>query len=298
MKWLQKFPLAAVIFLTLILIISWERPGFGADLPEVKATGVLRHLAVPYANFVDGKGGGLDVDLIKLFAQHLGVRYQWVKTSWPEWIGDLTGKKVKPKGEEVEILGEVPVKGDLAAHGITILPWREKVIDFIPNFPTQIWLMARADSALKPIQASGSLETDVARVKAQLRGRKVLGMLNTCLDYGMYELEKAGAECIPFKGALNEMVPAIIKGEAELTLMDVLDALVALEKWPGKIKVIGPISEIQMMGVAFPKTSPKLQDAFKQFLEQCKKDGTYARLVGKYEPDFYRKFPELFKDIK
>lgn len=281
-----------------LIILGFGRSVWGSDLPEILQKGELRHLGVPYANFVTGSGDGLDVDLVKLFAQHLGVRYEWVKTSWPEFAGDLTGKRVEPKGNEVAILGTVPIKGDLAAHGITVLPWREKIMDFVPNFPTQIWLMARADSSLEPIKPSGNLEKDIAQVKALLKGRQVLGLSNTCLDTGLYGLQKRGARCIAFKGSLNEMVPAIIKGEAETTLMDVLDALLALEKWPEKVKVIGPVSEVQMMAVAFPKTSPKLRDAFQQFMEQCKKNGTYARLVEKYEPDFYRKFPELFKDFK
>jgi ABC-type amino acid transport substrate-binding protein len=281
-----------------LIILGFGRPVWGSDLPEILQKGELRHLGVPYANFVTGSGDGLDVDLVKLFAKHLGVRYKWVKTTWPEFAGDLTGAKVKPKGNEVEILGTVPIKGDLAAHGITVLPWREKIMDFVPNFPTQIWLMARADSSLKPIKPSGNLKKDIAQVKALLKGRQVLGLPNTCLDTGLYGLQKMGARDVAFKGSLNEMVPAIIKGETETTLMDVLDALLALEKWPGKVKVIGPISEVQMMAVAFPKTSPKLRDAFQQFMEQCKKDGTYACLAEKYEPDFYHKFPEFFKDFK
>lgn len=285
------------LLIVVLAFICWGEAALGADLPEIKQSGVLRHLGVPYANFVTGSGDGLDADLVRLFAQHLGVQYQWVKTSWGELIGDLTGKRVKPVGDEVVILGAVPVKGDIAASGITVLPWREKVVDFVPDFPTQIWLMARADSPLKPIKPSGSQEKDIARVKALLKGRQVLGMSNTCLDTGLYDLKRTGARCIAFKGALNEMVPAIIKGEAENTLMDVLDALLALEKWSGKVKVIGPVSEVQMMAVAFPKTSPRLRDAFKDFMEQCKKDGTYASLVEKYEPAFYRKFPEFFKDL-
>lgn len=281
-----------------LIILGLGRPAWGSDLPEILQKGVLRHLGVPYANFVTGSGDGLDVDLVKLFAQHLGVRYEWVKTTWPDFVGDLTGERVKIKGNDVEILGTVPIKGDLAAHGITILPWREKVMDFVPNFPTQIWLIARADSSLKPIKPSGNLEKDIAKVKALLKGHQVLGLSNTCLDTDLYDLKGNGARCIAFKGSLNEMVPAIIKGETETTLMDVLDALLALEKWPGKVKVIGPVSQVQMMAVAFPKTSPKLREAFQQFMERCKKDGTYARLAEKYEPDFYRKFPELFKDFK
>ena len=175
-----------------LIIFGFGRPVWGSDLPEILQKGELRHLGVPYANFVTGSGDGLDVDLVKLFAQHLGVRYVWVKTTWPEFAGDLTGKRVKPKGDEVEILGTVPIKGDLAASGITVLPWREKIMDFVPNFPTQIWLMARADSSLKPIKPSGNLEKDIAQVKALLKGRQVLGLSNTCLDTGLYGLKQKG----------------------------------------------------------------------------------------------------------
>ncbi len=34
------------------------------DLDEIKKSGVLRHLGVPYANFVTGSGDGMDVELV------------------------------------------------------------------------------------------------------------------------------------------------------------------------------------------------------------------------------------------
>ncbi len=52
------------------------------DLHEVKEAGVLRHIGIPYANFVmispaDGKlnESGFDVDIIRGFALYLGVEY-------------------------------------------------------------------------------------------------------------------------------------------------------------------------------------------------------------------------------
>jgi ABC-type amino acid transport substrate-binding protein len=239
------------------------------------------------------------VDLIKLFAQHLGVRYHYVETSWKNVLADLTGKKVRPKGEGVDIIGELPIKGDLVANGLTIIAWREKVADFsTPVFPTQVWLIARADSSLKPVKPSGRTEKDIASVKALLRGQKVLGKLDTCLDPRLYTLEKVGAQVKDFNGTLNELAPAIIKGEAEMTLLDVPDALMALEKWPGKIKVIGPISPRQEMGVAFAKTSPQLRETFNRFFDRIKNDGTYLGLVRKYYPSALHHFPEFFEDFK
>jgi ABC-type amino acid transport substrate-binding protein len=266
------------------------------DLDDVKKSGVIRHLGIPYANFVTGSGDGMDVELIQLFARHLGVKYEYVKTDWPEIFADLTGKKVKTTGDKVEVLKVTPIKGDVAANGITVIPGRQKIVDFsIPTFPNQVWLIARADSALKPIKPTGQINNDIEAVKILLSGKNLIGKVDTCLDPSLYELEKTGAKISLFPGSLNDIAPAIIKGESELTLLDVPDALVALKKWPGKIKIIGPISDKQDMAAAFSKDSPALLGEFNKFMKIIKKNGTYLRLVKKYYPFAANYFPEFFK---
>lgn len=281
--------------MVMLMIISL---GFasGADLSVIKQKGVLRHLGVPYANFVTGSGDGLDVELVQLFAQNIGVTYEYVKTDWKHVIGDLVGKRVKPKEKDVEILGDVPIRGDIIANGFTILPWRHKVVEYsTPTFPTQVWLMARAESPMKPISPSGDIFKDIAAVKMLVKGHTVLGVANTCLDPALYGLKEAGAFVRLFSGNLNELAPAVINRNAEATILDVPDALIALDKWPGKIKVIGPISPRQVMGLGFAKTTPMLREAFNRFFEECKKDGTYPRLVKKYYPAVFSYYPEFFK---
>ena len=268
---------------------------FGADLDGVKKAGVLRHLGVPYANFVTGVGDGMDVELMRLFAKHIGVKYEYVKTDWDNIFADLTGKKVVPKGSDIEITGESPVRGDIAANGITILPWRQKIVDFsTPTFPNQVWLISRSDSPLKPIKPTGDIDKDIAAVKKLLKDRTLLGKAKTCLDPSLYNIDITGAKVRLFNGTLNELAPAVINGESELTLLDIPDALVALQKWPGKIKVIGPISEKQFMGAAFSKDSPKLRAAFNKFMDEIKRNGTFKQLakenypfVFDYSPDFF-----------
>lgn len=268
-------------------------PAFSGDLEEVRQRGVLRHLGITYANFVretDQGMDGLDVELIQLFAEHLGVRYELVQTSWSEAFGDLTGDNVQPKDDSVVVTGKVPVRGDVLANGLTILPWREKVVRFsIPTFPTGVWLVARADSPIKPIEPSGDIETDIDRVKRLLSGRSVLAMKGTCLDPELYNLDQAGTQIRLYTASqnLNDIAPAVIEGVAEATLLDVPDALVALQKWPGDIKIIGPISSRQLMGVAFAKSSPDLLRVFNEFFRNCWTDGTYDRLVHKYYPSVY-----------
>ncbi len=289
----QGIPLTLIIVILLVALPLV--PGFGAALPDIKARGVLRHLGVPYASFVTRTQDGLDVELVKLFAQDLGVKYEYVETSWENIIADLTGKKVKAKGDNVLVLGEAPVKGDLIACGFTILPWREKIMAYsTPTFPTQIWLIAQAEFPQKPITPAGDIDQDIAAVRAMLKGHSLLVKTNTCLDPSLYNLDQTGAKIKLFHGGLNELAPALLNGEAEMTLLDVPDALIALGKWPGKIKVIGPLSRRQDMGAAFTKDSPQLRQAFNRFLEKCQKDGTYQCLVNKYYPDVLSYFPDFF----
>ncbi|RLB85726.1 MAG: ABC transporter substrate-binding protein [Deltaproteobacteria bacterium] len=294
-KGILLYLMTFVCAVSMLGIVSAGR-AFCTDLSQIKDKGVLRHLGVPYAHFVTGSGDGMDIEMVKLFAQHLGVRYEYVKTSWKDVIGDLSGKKVKSRGEDVEILGHVPVRGDIIANGLTRIPWRQKVVNYsMPTFPTQVWLIARADSSLRPIKPGGDIKKDIQAVKGAIRGRTVLGKAKTCLDPTLYGLKEAGAKPILFQGTLNELAPAIINAEAEATILDVPDALIALDKWPGKIKVIGPISERQVMGVGFRKDSPLLLETFNRFFQELKKDGTYLRLVKKYYPTAFIYFPDFFK---
>lgn len=202
--------------------------------------------------------------------------------------------------DEVRIVGTSKIKGDLIACGLTVLPWREKLIDFsTPTFPTQVWLLVRWDLPVQPIQPSANLNEDILAVKALFRDRKVkevMGKKATCIDPALYNLEETGVQCRVANLNLNEMAPALINGEAESILLDVPDALVALEKWTGELKIIGPISETQFMSVGFPKSSQELRKTFNEFFEQIKKDGTYLKLVKKYYPRAISYFPGFFRD--
>jgi ABC-type amino acid transport substrate-binding protein len=277
---------------------------YSHDLKEIRESGVLRHIGVPYANFVSyiEQGEidtltGFDVDIVKGFAEQLGVRYEYVPAQWRDMVGKLTGQHVKYEDKRA-VLGETtPIEGDLIANGVTILGWRTEVLDFSQDyFPSGVWLVSRTDSTLSPIKPSGSIEKDISTVKNLIDGREVLALEHSCLDPNLYDLYDTGAKVILPDGdrLLNEMVPAIMKNDAESTLLDVADTLIALEKWPGEIKVIGPISENQKMAVAFRKTSPELRKAFDHYLDSIKQDGTYEKLVKKYYPSIYYFYNDYF----
>lgn len=266
-------------------------PQTQADLAQIKQAGVLRHLGIPYSNFVTGDGDGLDVEILKLYAAEIGVQYVHVQTSWESVINDLSGKIIIPKGDEVEILGTAPVKGDIIGNGLTVLPWRKKVIHFSqPYFPSAIWVVARADSDLKPIEPSGDHDRDVMLTKLLLEGRQLLGIRDTCLDPDLYDIPHCTAR---YKEGLqlNDLPGAIIKGEFELTLQDAPDALLALVNYPGRVKVIGPVTEEQAMAFGISQVSPELLDSFNAFLRKLRESGKLRELIFKYYPLIGDYFP-------
>lgn len=283
--------------LAAILMVGLFSNLWAADLKDIQARGELRHLGIRYANFVTGAGDGFDVELTQGFAKHIGVKYTLVYTDFYNVLRDLLGKDVVRKGSEVRLEGNFPVKGDMIATGFTMLPWREAVVLFSkPTFPSQVLLVARADSAFKPIKGSNSLDKDIVETKAMIGKSSLLVMERTCLDPANYGLKGVGFDLRAYSKStnLNEMIPALINKEAELTLLDVPDAILDLKKWSGKIKVLGPISEHQELAAAFPKDAPQLRQAFDEYLVRIKADGTYDKLVDKYYPGIRRYFPDFF----
>lgn len=293
MKIFQKF-IVLVLGLCFSLLAQ-------ADLKEVKARGELRHLGIKYANFVTGSGDGFDVELMQGFAKEIGVKHKLVHSDFYNVIRDLLGKDVVRSGGKTSLVGNFPVRGDVIATGFTMLPWREEILLYSsPTFPSQVLLVARADSKLQPIKGSKNLAADIAETKALIGKRSLLGMERTCIDPGNYGLKDKGLDLRAYTKSsnLNEIVPALLNKEAELTLLDVPDAILDLQKWSGKIKVIGPISEEQILAAAFPKNSPELRKAFNAYLRKIKANGTYDKLVDKYYPGIRNYFPEFFAKQK
>ena len=126
--------------------------------------------------------------------------------------------------------------------------------------------------------------------------RSLLVMEGTVLDPDNYGLSGDVLDLRVYTRSsnLNEMVPALLEHDAELTLLDVPDVILDLRKWAGRIKILGPVSEQQLMAAAFSTDSPQLRAAFDDYLRELKRDGRYDTLVDRYYPGIRRYFPEFF----
>jgi ABC-type amino acid transport substrate-binding protein len=237
------------------------------------------------------------VELMRRFAQRLGVSYEFVQTGWAEALPELVGRRARRRGPEQGQRARVIIRGDVVATGMTRLGGRSPGVVFsTPVLPAQVWVVAAADSTVSPIRPSGRLEEDIRAVKARLAGRALLAVPGTSLDPSLYGLAKTGARLRLLKLQLDEVAPALIQGEAELALLEVEDATTALERYPGRIKVIGPVSGQQAMAVAFRAGAPQLREAFEAFLAEAHRDGSYDGLVAAYFPGAPAYFREFFAE--
>src|ERR1700738_770073 len=270
---------------------------WAADLAEIKKRGEIRHIGIRYANFVTGADDGLDVELMQGFAKRIGVSYTLVYSDFYSVIRDLLGKDVVRKNGEVTLTGNYPIKGDVISTGFTVLPWREAILLYSePTLPSQVLLVAPAESDLQPIEDGADLAADIANTRKVIGSKSVLVMERTCLDPTNYGLVNVGIDLKAYNKSanLNEMVPAMLNKEAELTLLDVPDAILDLRKWAGRIKILGPISDRQMLATAFPKDATRFRDDFHAYFAEIKASGVYDRVRDKYYPGIRRFFPEYF----
>jgi ABC-type amino acid transport substrate-binding protein len=290
----KRFVLAS---LSGVIALLFATASWAADLAEIRQRGEIRHIGIRYANFVTGAGDGFDVELMQGFAKRIGVSYKLVYSDFYSVIRDLLGKDVARKDGKITLTGDYPIKGDVISTGFTMLPWREAILLYSdPVLPSQVLLVAPAESDLQPIEDGADLAADIAKTRKAIGTRSVLVMERTCLDPTNYGLVNVGLDLKSYNKSanLNEMVPAMLNKEAELTLLDVPDAILDLRKWAGKIKILGPISGPQMLATAFPKDAPDLRDEFNAYLRDIKASGVYDRLVDKYYPGIRRFFPEFF----
>src|SRR3981081_176201 len=118
---------------------------------------------------------------MKGFVKRICFSYKLVYSDFYSVIRDLLGKDVVRKNGEVTLAGDYPIKGDVISTGFTVTPWREVILLYSePTLPSQVLLVAPADSDLQPIEDGADLAADIANTRKAIGTKSQLMMKGIC----------------------------------------------------------------------------------------------------------------------
>ncbi len=245
----------------------------GIDLQQIKERGELRALTIhsPSSYFLyKGKSMGFEYDLLKNFANHIGVDFKIVIV---EDIDDM-----------------IPMlqsgKGDIIAHGLTITKDRAKLVSFTDHYnvtnqvlvqrkPHKWWQMRQDD-------IDDALVKDVV----ELIGKKVSIRKETSyydrLENLMHEIgDTIYIDIINGEFSTEEIIKKVSDGEIDYTIADKYIAEIN-KSYYSNIDVSTKISLSQRIAWAVRKDSPELKKAINEWLKSIKKQSFYNVTYTKY----------------
>jgi polar amino acid transport system substrate-binding protein len=253
----------------LLGLVALAGPGPEAEaaglVDEIKKRGVVRLCVAdwPYMQ-KDPKTGqwtGYDADLGALYGKRLGVKVEYVDSSWGNIIPALSAKKC-----------------DVAWGGFFRTAEREKVVDYT-----------------KPVHNTGLvvvLKQGETRFKSYEDLNKPGVVFSELADIGEIEARKnfpkATVKVLQTDNT-NQQALEVAAGRADANLTDVLLAYELIEKKAGIQIMPGPIINKSDLGMLVRKDSKELLEDLNAFIEGLDKAGTFRELARKY------KVPEGFR---
>jgi len=246
------------IVIFLILALFCLSCGKGNALKKIKKSGqitvITRNNAHCYYTYRD-KPMGFEYDLAKAFSDYLGVKLNIVLSPWNDLANMLN------RG-----------KGDFIAASLTIIPSREKLMDFSDEY-LQIQQMAVLHINNYEIKDLSDLENQTVHVR---RGTSYEERLNELKKEGL-NLNIKAYEDLP----TEEFIRMVAEKEIEVTIADTNIALLNRRYYP-KIQMEFPIEEPQSLGWAVRKGEEELLNEINKFIEKINKDGTFNRIYERY----------------
>lgn len=201
----------------------------------------------PFESLQNGKIVGLDADIIEAVAEKLGIKYEWLDTTFDGLIPALQAKKM-----------------DVVIAGMSITTEREKAVNFsIPYLTSKVAFVVNKE---KPYQ---TLE--------ELKGKKFGAELGTTKEAAARKIE--GAEVTPFSSSTGALM-ALKSGKIDAIVLDESVALNFIET--NSELMIGVILEGEPKAIAFNKDDNELKEKFNEVLQELLNDGTIQKLREKY----------------
>lgn len=257
MKWYQNMLLLAVFALAFVLFYFILSP-HDDSMQRIKKDRKLKVIMVNNANVYysyRGQSMGFEYDLVKKFADYLGVGLEILTPGWDKMF---------------EVLNDG--EGDLIAAGLTITEPRKKIVDFSDGYLDiqQQAIVHKKNKNIKKI--------------SDMNGERIHIRSGTSYQQRLQELQGEGLDIdlvlhrvVP----TEELIRQVAEEEIEITIADSNIALLNRRYYPD-IRMSFPLEEQQSLGWAVRRGDKKLLKKVNNFFDEIKHNGTFGNIYERY----------------
>lgn len=232
-----------------------------ADLAKKGVITVVSNIEYPpFESYADDNTTvvGVDRDLADAFEKLFGVKLTFENSSFDAIIPGLIAKRY-----------------DMAMSAMSDTVERQKQVDFVDY-----------------VEAGGGILFPTANPHG-IKTLDDLCGLAVAIDKGTTEVDDATAQSAKCKAegkpelnasiypGQNQMMLALQTGRADAVLVDSVQGAHFAESSDVPLTMLPPY-EAGMFGIVFPKGATQLEEAFQKALEQLHADGTYQKILDKY----------------
>ena len=220
------------------------------DDPQVETLKVCTYENPPFFYQKDGQAAGFEHDILKRFAEHLGLELEISFRQRPQ--GTRRGASTSMEG------------CDVLANTLTRTPEREQLNDFSePYFLVIVTLV-------EPLgKHYGNLQ--------ELSGKRVSTIEGTV----PYTILATNPEIeLVFADSREALFELVVEGKADATAWDSWVIAMNLEEYP-QLRIGAALSETQYLAFCLPKGSP-LTARLDDHIRQLQESGVFKSLLGEY----------------
>ncbi|MGH7050010.1 MAG: ABC transporter substrate-binding protein [Acetobacteraceae bacterium] len=221
---------------------------FGADFTEP-----------PGQVIIDGKMAGSDYELCNALAKRMGATAHWTNIDFGTLIAAIGAGRI-----------------DAACSSVDITPAREAVVNFVPY---------RIDSEGAAVQHRNPKHVSSPADMCGLNAAELLGSVyQTVVEEQSKACTKAGKKPIDLKtfNTTADAFAQLLNGRADIVVGDAPIMAYYVAKEPTKTTMAFQGVKPKGVGIALSKKNGALEEALKAALKELQTDGTYAKILAKW----------------
>ena len=246
-----------------------------AYLRELKKKGVIkiatRKTPAIYEPQKDGSVRGFHYNLLKSFADNVGVELEVKIVEFKDYfsINGETPENVfidPTYSYTPDLIREV----DLYMDSLTVLPWREKLLDFVDLIPTKIVLVTRKGEEINDLKnLEGKVIVTVFESSYYTKFKEIENKLGEKFDYLFVK-----STTLTFKHVSDK--------RGDVTARDANTTILALKDY-GNLNACIPISDVQQLAWAVKKDNKVFASILKKYIQYSKRSGLLNKFwLGDY----------------